>query len=113
MRPCSPENGSLSSQNGMNWVRRPGVQTSTTTKYNANQENKMKIRALIAGTVGLVSLASTGVPAADTTLFIAKSGGKLRIEGTSSFHDWQAETPFISGSLEVGSDFPKESGQAV
>lgn len=33
------------------------------------------------------------------------SEGKLRIEGRSVVHDWQAETQQISGFLEIGPDF--------
>ena len=37
----------------------------------------------------------------------------MRIEGTSNIHDWQVESPFIAGLLEVGPNFPMEPGQAV
>jgi YceI-like protein len=73
----------------------------------------MKTRKLIAGTIGVCLLVATGLQAADTTLFVSRSGSKLRLEGTSSVHDWQVETPFIGGSLEAGPDFPKEQGQSV
>jgi hypothetical protein len=43
----------------------------------------------------------------------ARSGSKMRIEGTSSLHDWQMESPLIGGMLEVGPNFPMEPGQAV
>ena len=96
----------------MNWVRRPSVQTSTTER-SANQENEMK-KTLIAGIIGLLLLAGTYLEAADQlTLFVSQRGSKLRIEGTATTGDWQAETPFIAGSLEAGPDFPKEPGQEV
>lgn len=38
---------------------------------------------------------------------------KVRIEGTSSIHDWQVESRLIGGYLEVGPGFPVEPGQAV
>jgi hypothetical protein len=37
----------------------------------------------------------------------------MRIEGTSNIHDWQVESPFIGGMMEVGPGFPTEPGQAV
>ena len=37
----------------------------------------------------------------------------MRIEGTSNIHDWQVESPFIGGMLEVGANFPLDPGQAV
>ena len=40
-------------------------------------------------------------------------GSKMRIEGTSSVHDWQVEGNLIGGRIEVGSDFPLEPGQSV
>ena len=47
--------------------------------------------------------------------FDAKTGPgmKMRIEGTSTVHDWQVEGPLIGGSLEVGPKFPTEPGQAA
>src|SRR5205823_6882780 len=43
----------------------------------------------------------------------AKSGSKMRIEGTSSVHDWQVESKMIGGSLDAGKNFPTEPGQEV
>jgi hypothetical protein len=74
----------------------------------------MKKRTLIAGTIALSLLATLSLPAADQmTTFAARSGSKMRIEGTSNIHDWQVESPFIGGMMEVGSNFPTEPGQAV
>ena len=74
----------------------------------------MKIRTLIAGTIVLSLLATVSLPAAEQmTTFNARSGSKMRIEGTSNIHDWQVESPFIAGLLEVGPNFPMEPGQAV
>jgi len=75
---------------------------------------KMTTRKFIAGIAGSLLLAGTCVQAADqSTLFVSQRGSKLRIEGTATTGDWQAETPFIAGSLEAGPDFPKEPGQEV
>jgi hypothetical protein len=51
--------------------------------------------------------------AAETTKLIQSFPSKIRIEGTSTIHDWQAESKLIMGFLEVGSNFPLEQGQAV
>jgi hypothetical protein len=40
-------------------------------------------------------------------------GSKVRIEGTSSIHDWQVEGKLIGGYLEAGPGFPVEPGQSV
>jgi hypothetical protein len=45
--------------------------------------------------------------------FDARQGGKMRIEGTSSIHDWQVEGGLIGGFLEVTGPFPEEPGQVV
>jgi RNA polymerase sigma factor (sigma-70 family) len=47
------------------------------------------------------------------TRFYAKSGSKMKLEGTSNVHDWQAESSLIGGFFEVGSDFPLEPGQSA
>src|ERR1039457_7375903 len=74
----------------------------------------MKIRTLIAGSIALSLLVTVSLPAADQmTTFTARSGSKMRIEGTSNIHDWQVESPFIGGMIEAGTGFPTEPGQAV
>ena len=40
-------------------------------------------------------------------------GSKMRIEGTSSVHDWQVEGNLIGGRVEIGPGFPLEPGQSV
>jgi RNA polymerase sigma factor (sigma-70 family) len=45
--------------------------------------------------------------------FYARSGSKIRIEGTSNIHDWQAEGSLMGGFLDVGPAFPIEPGQRV
>jgi len=76
----------------------------------------MKLRTLIAGNLGLVIAAALPLNAADSMArFDAKSGPdmKVRIEGTSTVHDWQVEGKLIGGALEVGPNFPTEPGQTV
>lgn len=45
--------------------------------------------------------------------FFAKQGSRVRIEGTSNIHDWQAESSLVGGFLDVGFGFPVEPGQTV
>jgi polyisoprenoid-binding protein YceI len=67
-----------------------------------------------AAIVSLGFLAALPLRAADAlTRYNASSGSKMRIEGTSTAHDWQAVSPLILGSLEVGPNFPTDPGQAV
>src|SRR5579859_950588 len=72
----------------------------------------MKIRTLAAGSLGLLLLAGLSAQAADQmTKYFARSGSKMRMEGTSNIHDWQVEGTLIGGYLEVGPNFPSEPGQ--
>ncbi|HLH57041.1 MAG TPA: sigma-70 family RNA polymerase sigma factor [Verrucomicrobiae bacterium] len=66
-----------------------------------------------AQTVRSVPVAVLYPVATQRIRFYAKSGSKLRIEGTSTVHDWQAESSLISGSLDVGPGFPLEPGQRI
>jgi len=64
------------------------------------------------------STASIALVAAESatgslTRLDARSGSKMRIEGTSTVHDWQSESPLILGYLEVGPNFPLAPGQNV
>ena len=69
---------------------------------------------MIARTAALLLLAMVSLPAAgQTTSLAARSGSKMRIEGTSNIHDWQVESPIIGGMMEVGPNFPLEPGQAA
>jgi hypothetical protein len=76
----------------------------------------MKIRTVIAGNVALFLLATMSLPAADQlATFSARSGGKMRIEGTANIihPTWQIESPTIGGMIQVGPGFPTEPGQTV
>ena len=74
----------------------------------------MKRRYLIGAIAGLAFLTTIASPAAEEmTRLHAKPGSKMRIEGTSTAHDWQVESKIIGGFIEVGSNFPTEPGQEV
>ena len=74
----------------------------------------MKTRIIIAANLALVLLAILSVHAADqSTKYYARSGSKMRIEGTSTIHDWQVEGTLIGGYFEVGPGFPIEPGQSA
>ncbi|HTL16916.1 MAG TPA: YceI family protein [Patescibacteria group bacterium] len=74
----------------------------------------MNKRTLIAANAALLLLACLSAQAADQmTKYYARSGSKMRIEGTSTIHDWQVEGTLIGGYFEVGPNFPSEPGQAA
>jgi len=52
----------------------------------------------------------SAAPASGQTRFVAKPGNlKVRIEGTSTIHDWQMESPTIGGYLEASPEFPTDA----
>jgi len=76
----------------------------------------MKTRLLsITGSVAVLLLGVGPLQAAEQlTRLDAKPGQhKVRIEGTSSIHDWQVEGTIIAGYIEVGTNFPVQPGQEV
>ncbi len=74
----------------------------------------MKTRTISTVNIALLLLAAASLPAVGGTItYSARSGSKMRIEGTSNIHDWQVESPFIGGMVEAGEGFPTEPGQAV
>ncbi len=65
---------------------------------------------------GAAFLFATGLriqAAEEMTKFYARSGSKMRIEGTANMihTHWAVESPLIGGSLEAGPGFPTEPGQ--
>ena len=77
------------------------------------KKTHMKRHTLTVGIVTLSLLAAASLQAAQMTTYAARSGSKMRIEGSSNIHDWQVESPLIGGMLEVGPGFPTEAGQEV
>src|SRR5438105_11600556 len=52
-------------------------------------------------------------PTGPLTHLTQRSGSKMRLEGTSTAHDWQSESGVIMGFLDAGPNFPLEPGQTV
>lgn len=76
----------------------------------------MKRYIISAGGVALLCLICARLQAADEpTRFYARSGSKMRIEGTANMihTHWQVESPLIGGYIEAGPGFPTEPGQAA
>src|SRR6266496_1652920 len=66
----------------------------------------MKIPKLTTALIVFYALAALPLGAADTTRLDSMPGSKVRIEGTSSLHDWQCEANFIGGFIMAGVNFP-------
>jgi len=73
---------------------------------------KMKIRnAQVIGVIVSIGLLSAlSARAEKMTKLTQRSGSKMRLEGTSTAHDWRSESGLILGYLEVGPNFPLEPG---
>ncbi len=58
----------------------------------------------LAAVLGL----AVSVSAADMLKYKARPGGKMRIEGTSTIHDWWSESTVLGGTLELDPSFPTD-----
>jgi hypothetical protein len=98
----------------MNWLR-PVIVGSRSDRKSKLRKMNMKTLVLNIGSYALIFLAAFSLRAEEMQLFPSKAGGnqKIRIEGTSSVHDWRMESHLIGGALEIGPGFPTEPGQAA
>ena len=70
----------------------------------------MKKLSIYSLTAALAVTLAIGAGAQDLTKFQAKPGTttKLKMDGTSSIHDWSVETAAVGGSIELDSAFLKD-----
>lgn len=73
----------------------------------------MKMQKFLSLNVCLWVAAGLSAQAAEMTKLSARSGSKMRVEGTSNIHDWRVESPLIGGSIDVGPNFPITPDQEV
>lgn len=64
---------------------------------------------LIAGLTAAWALAGSALAQGTIRYDAQPGGGKVKIEGTSSVHDWTMESPVIGGFLEVAPGFPESA----
>jgi hypothetical protein len=74
---------------------------------------KKNLKALIGVVIAGVCITGLTAAGADSIKLGARSGSKIRMEGTSNIHDWQSVATLIGGTLEVGPNFPITPGQNV
>jgi polyisoprenoid-binding protein YceI len=67
---------------------------------------------LFLAPVALLAAALTLV-GAEATRFQAQPGSKVRIEGTSTIHDWTVEGQIIGGIMEFTEQFPEKAAAAI
>ena len=61
--------------------------------------------------VGL--FAAFAVYAADAIRFESRPGSKIKVDGTSTVHDWTVESQIVKGTMEVPADFASNPGAAA
>ncbi len=66
---------------------------------------KLKTFLLVAAAL----LLAGSLTAQTMTRYEAQPGSKMKIEGTSTVHDWTVESGIIGGSVEVDAAFPADS----
>lgn len=74
----------------------------------------MKLRTLFAGSLSVLLLAGWSAQGAEMTRFAARSGSKMRIDGTANMihTKWSVQSTLVGGYIEAGPGFPTEPGQA-
>jgi len=73
----------------------------------------MKLKTFFAA-VNVLAIAALPLGAAELTRLNSTPGAnKIRIEGTSTIHDWQMESSIVGGYAEVGPGFPLKPGAEV
>src|SRR6266542_2920145 len=69
----------------------------------------MNLRYLVLHASVALALTST-LSAADVVRYEGQpSGSSVRMDGTSSIHDWYAQSALVSGSMEIDKDFKTDS----
>lgn len=63
-----------------------------------------------AALIALLSAAWSATAADGPLTYKAKPGSKMRLEGTSTIHDWYSESTIIGGTLELDPAFPTDPG---
>lgn len=66
----------------------------------------MKLKTLSVACTAL--LLACSLRAQTMTRYEAQPGSKMKIEGTSTVHDWTVESGIIAGSVEVDAGFPAD-----
>jgi polyisoprenoid-binding protein YceI len=69
---------------------------------------------LFAALVAAALFATGFLSAADTVRYTpVPNSSKLRMDGTSTIHDWHADTDIIGGFMELEATFPDASGKSA
>ena len=72
-----------------------------------------QIRFLSKCAIGVALCAALAAVAADSIQFESRPGSKVKLDGTSTVHDWTVESQIIKGTMEVPADFAKDPAAAA
>lgn len=76
--------------------------------------SSISLKSLRATLIAFAVLATSAVMAAEAVRYTpVPNSSKLRIDGTSTIHDWHADTTVIGGFMELEATFPDTAGQAA
>ena len=75
---------------------------------------KNNVYQFLGLTLGVAALAALPLRAADAVRYTSVPNEcKMRMEGTSTIHDWHAESGVVGGALEADAGFPNAAGGTV
>jgi len=72
----------------------------------------MKLMRFQKWAVGIGLFAALAVFAADNVRFESRPGSKVKVDGTSTVHDWTVESQILKGTMEVPADFASNPAAA-
>jgi len=72
----------------------------------------MKLMRFQKWGIGIALFAALAVFAADNVRFEGQPGSKVKIDGTSTVHDWTVESQAFKGTMEVPADFASNPAAA-
>jgi hypothetical protein len=82
---------------------------SSTLDTTQHQKLTMMTSKILRCLAALACAAALHLPAADSVSYISQPGSKMRIDGTSTIHDWHAESKLIGGRFDCPADFPAKA----
>ena len=72
----------------------------------------MKLMRFQKWGVGMGLFAALALFAADAVRFESRPGSKVKVDGTSTVHDWTVESQILKGTMEVPADFASNPAAA-
>ena len=64
------------------------------------------MRSILTAQLAVILFATAMSASAETVRYEARPGSKVKIEGTSTIHDWTVQSAIVGGFMEFDSNFP-------